>query len=407
MPDVVGTEISKVKGFKVASVHCGLKPIDDLDFILIVSDSPCSAAGIYTSNQFMTESVKLVSEQLEANPQRVRAIAVNTGCANAFTGDLGRTNGRQVVSWIADRLGCDQNEVIFLSLGQVGMQLPMENIRQGIDLALASLGNDWESAAHAIQTTDKTPKLWWRDIYGVRILGIAAARICILVSDALIAPDDLQDTLYWAVDQSFDQSIVDGETTPDEAVIMLSNGASGIHIEGGYQTNWGSFGLDVRLICDELAWLNVKNETGATKIVQIRVMRAPDNWWNHEKGWSSAKQIAHTIATSISLKVGFYNNQLEWGYILAAAGCAGVPLELEKMSLWIVPNYINHDWPGNALALMLSGEPTRYDEQQAKAIVGLPRFNIVLDCGLGSVETLFTTCDLSRDYVSANSNLDS
>lgn len=403
MSEAAAVEVPIVKGFKVASVHCGLKP-DDLDFILIVSDVACSTAADYAANEFVSESVKVMNSQLETSAHRIRAIAVNTGCANTFTGDLGQTNAKQVTGWIAERVGCTQEEVLLLSSGKLGTQLPMDKIRQGVDLAAASLGDDWNAAARAIRTTDTTTKIWWRYIYGVRILGIASAQHCVLVTDALISAEDLRNTLSWAVFSTFAESVFDGYDAPDETFIILANELSGIHIEGGYWKNWGKFGLDVRLICDELAWLRVKHENGATKIVQIRVTRAPDDKPDEVTGWFASQQIAYAIATSVTVRVGFYGNHVNWGDILAAAGSAGVPLDPKKISLWIVPNNIADNWPGNALAMMLFGEPTQYDEAQAQSIVSLPRFNIVMDCGLGTNEALFTTSDLNHDYISMNGN---
>ena len=149
-----------ISGFKVASVHCGVKSVDELDFVLIVSDSPCSTAAVFTSNRFKSASVQVAAERLDKHAHHIRAIAINTGCANAFTGREGISNALQIARWVAERLGCDETEVLALSTGEAGTQLPMDSILRGIDLAFNSLGDDWNAAARAIRTTDKTPKLW-------------------------------------------------------------------------------------------------------------------------------------------------------------------------------------------------------------------------------------------------------
>lgn len=392
-----------VKGFKVASVHCGLKPAGELDFVLIVSEAVCVGAGSFTTNPFVSESIRLNQMRLESNPNSIRAVVIHTGCANAFTGQTGKANAAQVARWVAERLGCEETAVLVLSSGEVGTQLPMVKLRWGVDLAFEALGDDWDAAAKAIRTTDKTAKIWWREIYGVQILGIKSAHVAVLVSDAAIRAEDLDDTLYWAVNGSFENYVTD-DGTDETTVIMLCNGASNIQIQGDYRTNWGVFGLDVRLVCDELAWLNTKDENGATKIIEIEVRGAPGAWWDSVNNWTAAHKIAYTIASSMRVRTGLYNNVLNWGEVLAAAGRAGVPLSPEKLTLWLMPGYIS-EWPEGAVTLYLNGQPMLYDDELVKSIVSSSRFNFVLYCGdrQGS-DASFGTSDLSPEYITLNSS---
>ena len=402
MSEVIETA-PPIKGFKVASVHCGLKPAGDLDFVLIVSEAVCVGAGSFTTNPFVSESIRLNQMRLESNPNSIRAVVIHTGCANAFTGQTGKANAAQVARWVAERLGCEETAVLVLSSGEVGTQLPMVKLRCGVDLAFEALGDDWDAAAKAIRTTDKTAKIWWREIYGVQILGIKSAHVAVLVSDAAIRAEDLDDTLYWAVNGSFENYVTD-DGTDETAVIMLCNGASNIQIQGDYRTNWGVFGLDVRLVCDELAWLNTKDENGATKIIEIEVRGAPGAWWDSVNNWTAAHKIAYTIASSMRVRTGLYNNVLNWGEVLAAAGRAGVPLSPEKLTLWLMPGYIS-EWPEGAVTLYLNGQPMLYDDELVKSIVSSSRFNFVLYCGdrQGS-DASFGTSDLSPEYITLNSS---
>ncbi len=392
-----------VKGFKVASVHCGLKPAGELDFVLIVSETACVGTGSFTTNPFMSESIRLNQMRLESNPNSIRAVVIHTGCANAFTGQQGQANAAQVARWVAERLGCEETAVLVLSSGEVGTQLPMDKLRRGVDLAFEVLGDDWDEAAKAINNDHHQPNISWRYINGVHILGIVSNEVCVLLSDVAIDHDLLDESLYWAITNSFDRNVMNGTDTPEIAVLMLSNRASGVSIQGEYQDTWSIFGLDVNLVCDDLAWDQCQDVNGATKIIDISVMSDHPNWYDSTRNWLTCHKIAHTIACSTWLRSRFHHHIVDWAEIVAVAGQAGFPLPLEKLCLWIMPGRIVH-WPARTQPLLLYGKPAKHDADQAIAIAQSSTFTIRLHCGKSGPEAVFRTTDLSPEYITLNSS---
>jgi len=387
--------IEAVTGFQVAGVHCGLKKEGKLDFALIVSDTPCTAAGVFTTNQVKAAPVLVDIERLKNHAHHIRAIAVNTGCANACTGQQGIDNALQTARWVAEHLGCDENEVLVLSTGVIGTQLPMDKIKHGIELAVDSLGpNNWEAAARAILTTDTRPKIASLQADGYQIAGIAkgagmiapnmATMLGVIITDSVVESDRLNRTLLSSTQSTFNKIVVDGDMSTNDTVLLLSNGASNIK-----ETMLGGALLAVgRKLAQDI----VRDGEGVTKFISISVSSAPDN--------QAAHQIANTIATSPLVKTALYGNDANWGRIIAAAGRSGVFLEPEKLKLWIVPGETNMVQDG--LLLFENGMPTSYSEERATAIISQSSVSILLDCGIGEGSSLVWTCDLSHDYVSIN-----
>jgi glutamate N-acetyltransferase/amino-acid N-acetyltransferase len=417
---MTANDFKPVAGFQVAGVHCGLKKDGKLDFALIVSDKPCAAAGVFTTNRVKAAPVLVDMERLKQHAHHIRAIAVNTGCANACTGQQGIDNALQTARWVAEEIGCDENEVLVLSTGVIGTQLPMDKIRQGIRLAADSLGTDWEAAARAIMTTDTKPKLAQIWSKGITTCGIAkgagmiapnmATMLGVIATDAVIDPSKLYAALHNSVSHTFNCIIVDGDMSTNDTVLVLANGASDVRVLGKEESagidfydagtsTWENFHIDLGAVSRELATDIVRDGEGATKLITIRVTGAPDGYWDELRQQSAAHTIAYTIATSPLVKTAFYGNDANWGRIIAAAGRSGVPLDPEKMTLWISPG---HDLSKDALTLFLNGMHTNYSEEEATRIMSQPSVFVHLHCGIGTNEATVWTCDLSHDYVSIN-----
>ena len=401
--------IESVKGFQVAGVHCGLKKEGKLDFALIVSDTPCTAAGVFTTNQVKAAPVLVDMERLKNHAHHIRAVAINTGCANACTGQQGIDNALQTARWVAEHLGCDENEVLVLSTGVIGTQLPMDKIKHGIELAVDSLGaNNWEAAARAIMTTDTRPKMAAKyNIDGYQIAGIAkgagmiapnmATMLGVIVTDAQLSPAAAKESLMRS--NAFNSIIVDGDMSTNDTVLMLANGSSGVKRDTWdelqqYAVAWSFVG-------EKLAKDIVMDGEGVTKFVTISVLGTYDDL--------EARQIANTIATSPLVKTAFYGNDANWGRIIAAAGRSGIPVVPETMRLAIAPGEESFH-SDNELLLFENGVPTNYSEEAATAIISQPSFSIMLYCGIyrdhetfiGDGNAIIWTCDLSHDYVSIN-----
>lgn len=407
MTDVKST-IETVPGFKVAGVHAGLKVEGALDFALIYSETPCVAAGVFTTNRVKAAPVLVDQERLQKNPTSICAVAINTKCANACTGQQGIDNALQTARWVAERLGCSEDEVLVMSTGVIGTQLPMDKIRRGIDLSVDALGdNNWEAAARAIMTTDTRPKMAsvtvrtedGREYY---IAGIAkgagmiapnmATLLSMVVTDAVLDEHQAYLHLREASDNSFNCIVIDGDMSTNDTLLLVSNGASGVAITTGDDAK--QFRGALAIVCGQLARGIVRDGEGVTRFTTLVVSGASSD--------EDARKIANTIATSALVKTAIYGGDANWGRVVAAAGRAGVPINPEWMTLWISPTEGPTLRSADMLMLFSKGMPTDYDEEQATTIMNSPEISIVLDCAQGFGDATVWTCDLSHDYVSIN-----
>lgn len=389
--------ISSVKGFSVAGVCSGLKGTDALDFALVVSDRPCAAAGVFTTNLAKAAPVLLDRETLADHAGEIRVIAVNTKCANACTGEVGLANARQMAKLTAGALSVAPEAVLVMSTGVIGTHLPMDKIARGVELASAALGQDWAAAAQAIMTTDTRPKSASVTVLAAggsfTIAGIAkgagmiapnmATMLSAIVTDAVLPLEALDAALRVAVGTTFNRVVVDGDMSTNDTVLLLANGASSI------EPDVTAFTEALRDVCDSLARQIARDGEGATKFVQVEIIGAPSD--------SAAHQIANAIATSPLVKTALYGGDANWGRIIAAAGRAGVPVDPNRMTLWV------HGPDSTApLCLFSAGLPATYSEEEATAIMKGAEIAIALDCAAGSGSATVYTCDLSHDYVSIN-----
>ncbi|MDZ4763848.1 MAG: bifunctional glutamate N-acetyltransferase/amino-acid acetyltransferase ArgJ [Chloroflexota bacterium] len=414
---VIGAEptIAGVSGFKAAGVHCGYKKDGALDFALIYSEKPCIAAGVFTRNVVKAAPVLLDMERLAANTTHIRAVVINTRCANACTGEQGLENARTMARWTAERLGIAEDEVLVMSTGVIGTQLDMDKIRRGVDLSVAALADGaaaWENAAHAIMTTDTRAKLASaRGGADYTVAGIAkgagmiapnmATMLGIVVTDAALEPEWAVGTLRAVNETTFNRIVVDGDTSTNDTLLLLAN---------GHETDAAGFEEALRPVCKQLAQAIVRDGEGATKFITLNISGAGDD--------ATARLIGNTIATSPLVKTAFYGGDANWGRIVAAAGRAGVPLVDTALKLWLAPG---EDVPldANALLLFEHGMPTTYSETRATEIMASPSVTVWLDCGIQSAgedalpatdvtthpqagAATIWTCDLSHDYVSVN-----
>ena len=405
MTDVLESSIAGVAGFRVAGVHCGLKNDGRLDFALVISDQPCVAAGVFTTNLVKAAPVLVNMQVLENNPNGIRAIAVNTGCANACTGRKGIQDAHVTATWVADTLGIRQESVLVMSTGVIGTHLPMDKIRHGVTDASRVLGDDWASAATAIMTTDTRPKQAAATATTAGGKSYHLAGICkgagmiapnmatmlgIVVTDVALTPEQAQMALRGATDTTFNRIVVDGDMSTNDTVLLLANGASGVQIS---DDELPAFTEALTALCRSLAQAIVRDGEGVTKFITLNIVNAPSD--------AAARQIANTIATSPLVKTAFYGGDANWGRIVAAAGRAGVPLDPDALELWVAPGESTsaHD---RLLQLFDHGIAASYNEAQAAAVFANPSISILLDCGAGSGQATVWTCDLSHDYVSIN-----
>jgi glutamate N-acetyltransferase/amino-acid N-acetyltransferase len=332
-------------------------------------------------------------------------VVANSGCANACTGQQGMDNARRMAQLTADRIGCAAEDVLVLSTGVIGAQLPMDKIEQGINLAADTPGDDWLLAATAIMTTDTRPKMASIEVTTssgttYRIAGVSkgagmiapnmATMLSVVVTDVELTPDMAKETLRVASEISYNCIVVDGDTSTNDTVLLLANGASGARLENAADCEL--FQQALNTVCIKLAQDVVRDGEGVTKFITVHVEGAPDN--------AAARQIANTIAISPLVKTAFYGNDANWGRIVMAAGRAGVPFDQGKMNLWLA---VGEQFE-NPLQLLANGMPLDYGEANSTAIISQPSVYILFDCGAGDGAATVWTCDLSHEYVSINAD---
>ncbi|NHZ71850.1 MAG: bifunctional glutamate N-acetyltransferase/amino-acid acetyltransferase ArgJ [Aquificales bacterium] len=395
--------VTSPQGFLATAVSAEIKYKDRDDLALVVSETDCAATAVFTKNQVVAAPVIADQETLARNNSAIRAVVINSGNANASTGKLGLTNARLTQGLAAKELDCRSDQILVMSTGVIGVQLPIEKMADGITLAATQLSaENGRSAAEAIMTTDTVPKHLAVDVAlsggVVTIGGMAkgsgmlhpnmATMLSLLTTDAVVPPDVLDSLLKTAVNQSFNRISVDGDTSTNDTVLLLANGASGTAIENHDDAK--AFSEALNFLCRELAQWIVKDGEGATKFVEIQVVGAVSS--------EDAHTIANTIATSPLVKTAFAGSDANWGRLLMAAGRAGIPFDPYKVNLWI-----GAEQP-DELQLVNQGTPTNYQEADAAAIFAQAEFIICLELGEGDATDTVWTCDLSHDYVTINAD---
>jgi glutamate N-acetyltransferase/amino-acid N-acetyltransferase len=382
------------KGFRSAGVYCGIKKPGLLDLALIVSDTEASVAGTFTQNRVQAAPVRW-SKRVVAGG-RARAIIANSGNANCLTGEQGERDAQRMAVMVAERLGCPPEQVVVASTGVTGVRMPMNAIEAGIPDAFARLSDgDDRATADAILTTDTFPKRACLELETpdgiVRIGAIAkgagmiapnmATMLAFITSDAHIEPTPLQGILTEVVQQTFNCITVDGDTSTNDMVILLANGASGTTLRGH---SLERFQQGLYQVCEYLAKRIVRDGEGATRLFEVRVEGASSP--------QEARQVARTIAESLLVKTALHGGDPNWGRILAAAGRSGVPIELNHLRLTL-----------QDVVVFENGQPLPFDEGAlAQKLLG-EEVLIRLELGQGEASAHFWSCDLTAEYVKINS----
>jgi glutamate N-acetyltransferase / amino-acid N-acetyltransferase len=398
MRDVYTTvegSVTAPKGFRAAGVFCGIK-LKGLDLAVIASDSPASVAALFTTNLAQAAPILVSRDHLAQGGGKATAIVVNSGCANACTGEDGMAHARQMAQITASALGCDVNGVLVSSTGVIGVKLAMAKVERGIVDAVGALNpTGGASAARAIMTTDPFPKETAVEVNSdagtFRVGGIAkgsgmiepmmATMLGFLTSDVSVEPGLLQRALKVACDRTFNAITVDGECSTNDCVFALANGASGVSLgEGDFDVL-----VDALVqVCEPLAVGIVRGGEGATKLINVRVIGAASDL--------DAKRTARAIANSPLVKTAIHGGDPNWGRLVAVAGRSGSAFRLEGAAIRI-----------GSIELFANGRP--YDERAPKVAEYLKKKEIDIEVDLGTGgkgAARMWTCDLTAEYVKIN-----
>jgi len=386
-------------GFRVAGVHCGIKAdTEALDLGIIVADQPAAVAATFTTNKVHAAPVRLSRERVALG--RAQAVVVNSGNANACTGDRGFEDAQATSRLTARLLDIREGDVLVASTGKIGERLPMEKIEAGITEAVGALarGGDADRAiARAIMTTDRISKSaaagFQVNGQSATLAGIAkgagmiapnmATMLCFLTVDVAIDWHVLRDLLADAVNTSFNRISVDGHTSTNDTVICLASGALGNDLINRGSRPYRELRAALGHVTSELARMIVRDGEGMTKFVEIVVRGAASD--------ADALKVARAVADSPMVKTSIYGEDPNWGRFTSAAGYSGARLDEAKLSCWI----------GDVLVFG-DGEPVAGVRDAAHEQITGSEVRITLDLGLGSAGTTVWATDLTEDYVRLN-----
>ena len=384
----------QVPGFRFGSTTAGLKDSGRSDLGLIVADVPVVAAGVFTRNRFRAAPVELALERLRRG--RLRALLVNSGNANACTGDRGRIDAEKLCDWTADRLDCEPQEVLSASTGLIGAPLPMGKLRRGIRAATTALKSDGaESFAEAIQTTDAFSKIVATTVPGpdgpVRILGIAkgagmiapemATLLVFFLTDANLSVTAARQLARRAAGGSFNGLSVDGDTSTNDSLFVLASGQKRLARRGGMSEAFAEAAVQVGR---DLACQVARDGEGATKVVHLEVASARTE--------SEARRVARTVSRSTLVKTAFHGSDPNWGRIACAVGYSGVPVVPEKVTIAI-----------GGVVVFVRGTGVPGSRARARRHMLGPEIEVKIELGRGRARTQAITTDLSPAYVEFNS----
>ena len=408
MAFIEGGGVASALGFKAAGVHAGFrKNPERFDMALVVADEPCACAGTFTQNVFCAAPVIVSREHLEGvSYGTARAAVVNSGIANAATGERGLEAAREMARIAGDAVGCPASEVMVASTGVIGQHLPLEPFKTGVPAALDALSREGgHDAARAIMTTDTHPKeaaVTFEapgDAYAGAVFTVGgmakgsgmimpnmATMISIITTDAPVRADVLHAALVRAVNKSFNKVTVDSDTSTNDTCLLFASGAAapeGAPAFAPGTPELAAFEEALQAVCVNLARQMAADGEGATRLVTVNVTGAADD--------TDADAAARTVANSPLVKTAITGHDANWGRIAGAIGRSGARFRQQDVSIDIM-----------GLPVCRDGMTVPFDEDEALRRFEDPEIVIDIDLGAGDAKTTMWTCDFSHEYITIN-----
>lgn len=386
----------KVNGFLGSGISAGIKKKGGKDLALIYSEVPANAAGVFTTNIVKAAPVLVGSERIKSG--RCQAVLINSGIANACTGEKGIRDAFLTSKLVASELGIDEKLVIPSSTGLIGGHLPVKKIKRAIPKLISNLREDgFKDTANAIMTTDKFPKYTSKKISIGKQLGTICAigkgagmiapqmatMLCFILTDIDIHKIALKKSLKSSVEISFNRIIVDGDTSTNDTVLILSNGRLNNRTVRMGENNYKKIESALVEVTSEIAEMIVRDGEGATKVVKIIVKGA--------KSERAAKEIARIVGSSLLVKVAFYGEDPNWGRIIAAAGRSRVKFDPQNVDLYF-----------GRYKVLKNGNDIM-DENKVKNVLKKTEFSVTLDLKSGNYSSFVLSSDITLDYLKLNS----
>jgi len=404
-PLPVAADLKPVGGLDIGYAEAGIKKPGRKDVLVMKLADTATVAGVFTKNRFCAAPVQLSKANLAAvasGGKPIRALVVNTGNANAGTGEAGLANAHATCAALAQLLGCDAQQILPFSTGVILEPLPVQKIIAGLPAAIANLKQDnWYNAAEAIMTTDTQPKAASRTVdicgHSVTMTGISkgagmikpnmATMLGYLAIDAKVSQDVLDELVKHAADHSFNCITIDGDTSTNDSFMLIATGTGSLAIANAAGTEYEALKAAVTDIARNLAQQIIRDGEGATKFITITV----------EEGDTveECRKIAYAIAHSPLVKTAFFASDPNLGRILAAIGYAGVDdLDVTKLDLYL----------DDVLVAKHGGRNPAYQEADGQRVMRQSEITVRVKLGRGANVATVWTCDLSHDYVTINAD---
>ncbi|HNQ58758.1 MAG TPA: bifunctional glutamate N-acetyltransferase/amino-acid acetyltransferase ArgJ [Candidatus Desulfobacillus denitrificans] len=397
----VPADLLPIAGVALGIAQAGIRKANRRDLLLIRLEAGAAVAGVFTQNRFCAAPVLVCREHLAAGA--IRALVVNTGIANAGTGEPGMQSARATCAAAAQLLGCAPAQVLPFSTGVIMEPLPVERIEAGLPASVADLREDnWAAAAEAIMTTDTCPKAASRKVSlggtAVSVTGIAkgagmirpnmATMLGFVATDAAVAQPLLQRLVREAADASFNCVTVDGDTSTNDSFVLIASGKAGnASIDDAASADYAALREAVTAVARELAQAIVRDGEGATKFISIEVSGGRDA--------AECKAIGYAIAHSPLVKTAFFASDPNLGRILAAIGNAGInDLDVTRVKLWLDEVLVSEN----------GGRAASYREEDGARVMRQEEIAVRVDLARGAAQATVWTCDFSYDYVRINAD---
>jgi glutamate N-acetyltransferase/amino-acid N-acetyltransferase len=405
LPLPVAEQLKPVAGLELGYAEAGVRKANRKDLLVMKLSATATVAGVFTTNRFCAAPVQVCKAHLEGlriSGSPIRALVINTGNANAGTGEAGLAAANATCTALAELLECDAAQILPFSTGVILEPLPVDRITAGLPAALANLKADnWHNAAEAIMTTDTQPKAASHavtiDGKQITLTGISkgagmikpnmATMLGFIATDAKVAQPVLDHLVKDAADVSFNCITIDGDTSTNDSFMLIATGASGVEINDVDTPEYDLLAQAVIDLSTKLAQMIVRDGEGATKFITITV----------EEGASveECRKIAYSIGHSPLVKTAFFASDPNLGRILAAIGYAGVDdLDVSKLNL-----YLDDVWVARN-----GGRNPDYREQDGQRVMKQSEITVRVRLGRGAAEATVWTCDLSHEYVTINAD---
>ena len=390
-----------VPGVRLGVAAAEIRKKNRRDLTLIALDAGCTVAGVFTQNRFCAAPVQLCRSHLDSGSE-IRALVINTGIANAGTGEPGRQAAQASCAAVAALLGVKAEQVLPFSTGVILEPLPVERLVAGLPACQADLKADnWHPAAHAIMTTDTVAKAASRQVQAagrtVTVTGMSkgagmikpnmATMLGFVATDAGIARPLLETLAREAADASFNSITVDGDTSTNDSFVLVASGASGAAFVSGREPGWDVVRDALIAVAVELAQAIVRDGEGATKFITVAVEGGRDR--------EECRQVAYAVAHSPLVKTAFFASDPNLGRILAAIGYAGIAdLDVDALRVWL----------DEVLVAEKGGRAASYREEDGARVMAQAEIAVRIELGRGTATANVHTCDLSYDYVKINAD---